>query len=156
MLIAVAFVLLQLSANHSTDHMRAELKTLGQDLQSELFHHSEIIKGIAGIALQNPEVVQALKRGDRPALLRLGKRLMERFKLKQGEAHLYFHDAQRRNLLRLCQPERWGDIVTRTPAIEAEKSGEMAWGVVLGDCGTLSLSVVARVLPRFHGRFKNG
>jgi len=145
MLIAVALVLLQLSANHSTEHMSSELKTLEQDLQSELFHHAEIIKGIAGIALQNPEIVSALKRKDRPALLHLSQKLMERFKLKQGETHLYFHDVQRHNLVRLCHPDQWGDLITRVPAIEAEESGEVAWGVVLGDCGSLSLHVVAPV-----------
>lgn len=145
MMIAVAVVLLQLSANHSEMHMSSELNTLKQDIQSELFHHSEIIKGVADSIRQKAAIIQPLAEGDRLELLHQARALQTTLEQKHGITHFYFHDVQRRNLIRLCHPDRWGDLVSRAPLIEAEKSGEMAWGLGLGDCGVLSLSIVAPV-----------
>ncbi len=60
--------------------------------------------------------------------------------------HLYFSNAQRINLLRVHQPDRYGDRIDRFTTLKAEKTGKIAYGLELGPMGTLTLRVVAPMI----------
>ena len=67
-------------------------------LQQVIEHHEEVI----------PAVVQ----GDRQRLRSLLQSYFEEIRDKYGVTHVYFHDKQRVNLLRLHRPERFGDTIS--------------------------------------------
>ena len=58
-------------------------------------------------------------------------------------SHWYFHRADRTNLLRLHQPERFDDLIGRATLAESLRSQDTVSGVELGVLGTLTLRVVA-------------
>jgi len=134
-----------LSTIHSNNYLDAELEIIEHNFQSEFFHHSIILTDIAERVLQNPTIVKALANRDRQALLNLSRKLVQTFKNKNGITHVYFHDANRRNLTSLCSPEKWGDLLTRSTLMNTQKSDEIESGIALGDCGNLSLRVAAPV-----------
>ena len=59
-----------------------------------------------------------------------------------GITHLYFHDADRVNLIRLHMPERSGDRIDQYTAREAERTGKTAAGIEMDPLGTLTLRSV--------------
>ncbi|MBI5461778.1 MAG: EAL domain-containing protein [Gammaproteobacteria bacterium] len=100
-------------------------------------------------ALVRDEALQAaLRARDREALLRQSMPLYRRLRTQYAITHFYFEDAARINVLRVHQPERFGDIVDRHTILEAEKTDAPASGMELGPIGTLTLRVVAPVHDR--------
>jgi len=62
--------------------------------------------------------------------------------------HFYFSDPNRTCILRVHKPDKHGDLINRFTALEAERTGKVAWGIELGPLGTFTLRVVK---PVFQG-----
>jgi diguanylate cyclase (GGDEF)-like protein/PAS domain S-box-containing protein len=100
--------------------------------------------GAALEAILRDEVLQAALRGrDRSTLLTRSAPLFKSLHEQYGITHFYFEDAARVNVLRVHQPERYGDTINRHTTLSAEKTGKVASGVELGPIGTFTLRVVA-------------
>ncbi|MBI4694429.1 MAG: diguanylate cyclase [Gammaproteobacteria bacterium] len=84
----------------------------------------------------------ALAARDRPALLAAAAPLYARLRRDHGITHFYFSDPGRVILLRVHQPERQGDVITRHTTREAERTRNTASGMELGPFGTFTLRVV--------------
>jgi|GEM_PF-453299 len=84
----------------------------------------------------------ALKANDRDALLRRADPIFRQLREKYGITHFYFSGPDRVNLLRVHQPDRYGDEITRWTTRQAEASGKPAAGLELGPLGSFTLRVV--------------
>ena len=109
---------------------------------------AEKMMGVIEVLIKDPKLQDALKSSDRAKLLSLTSSLFDRIKIKYSITHFYFHDLQGINLLRVHQPERYGDTINRFTLIEAKQSGETAYGSELGPLGTFTLRVVTPVRQR--------
>ncbi|HEY5581602.1 MAG TPA: diguanylate cyclase, partial [Rhodoferax sp.] len=56
--------------------------------------------------------------------------------------HLYFSDPNRVNILRVHQPERFGDTLDRSTTLQAQQKNQTSYGVELGSLGTFTLRLV--------------
>ncbi|MCP5373043.1 MAG: EAL domain-containing protein [Hyphomicrobiales bacterium] len=62
-----------------------------------------------------------------------------------GVTRFYFTDPDRRNFLRVHQPRRHGDFISRYTTLQAARTGQSAHGLELGVLGTLTLRYVTPV-----------
>lgn len=85
----------------------------------------------------------ALRAKNRDALMQRTGPLFEQLRARYHITHFYFTDAARVNLLRVHQPERFGDTINRNTTLAAEKTGETSIGAELGPLGTFTLRAVA-------------
>ncbi len=131
-----------------TREMAADVAAVADDLRQTLEQQtvglSAAIQPIAASAV----VRKALREGDAAALLTDWRPVFETLQRQNHITHFYFFDTNRVCLLRVHQPERRGDLITRLTALEAERTGQTASGLELGPLGTFTLRVVQ---PVFEG-----
>ncbi len=142
--LALAFIAVY---QHEQQHKLNALKQL--TLASvNAYYHSSIsarAKKLAVLAdemVSDPAIVRELKAQNRAALLAA---LETRYKVynRVGDvSHLYFHALDGINLLRVHQPEKYGDLIDRFTLKQAMKEGKSVAGVELGVLGALTLRVV--------------
>jgi diguanylate cyclase (GGDEF)-like protein len=113
-----------------------------ESYQALLQANAEKLSVALQFIIRNKNIAEALRKRDRQGLIETTGSVFERLRMDNGITHLYFHDAQRVNILRAHQPERFGDTIDRFSAKRAEKSGQLAWGAELGPLGTFTLRAV--------------
>jgi len=123
-------------------HSVHSLQSLYQTAVKERTHKLE---ATLAVMINDVELRSAFKTTDREALLARVEPLFQQLKSRHKITHFYFHDAQRVNLLRVHQPERYGDTIDRFTMRAAERSGEMSSGSELGPLGAFALRVVAPI-----------
>lgn len=110
--------------------------------QNSVRHNAIALQTVIEMLEKDQALRAALERGDRAALLEKSAPLFADLRRIFGVTHFYFTRADRVSLLRVHQPERYGDVIERFTTREAERSGALAQGVELGPLGTLTLRVV--------------
>jgi PAS domain S-box-containing protein len=88
---------------------------------------------------------QALRTQDADQLLKDWSELYDALRREYSITHFYLFDANRICLLRIHNPEKRGDKINRYTALEAERTGQTAWGIEIGPLGTFTLRVVTPV-----------
>ena len=112
-------------------------------LQREIDHEAKRMRLLSGpYLLESASIKTALRQRDRQRLLRLSRGIFAKLKENFGITHLYFHDPDRVNILRVHQPDRFGDTIGRQTMLAAAKRGSSSAGYELGPLGTLTLRVV--------------
>ena len=105
--------------------------------------HAHALETVIDILAHDDDLRDGLARKDRQALLEHAAPMFARMKHTYGISHLYFTGPDRVNLLRMHEPERYGDIIDRVTTTVAERTGATAYGVELGPIGTFTLRVVS-------------
>lgn len=105
--------------------------------------HVRALETVMDILAHDDGLRDALVRKDRQALLERAAPMFARMKRTYGISHLYFTGPDRVNLLRVHEPERYGDVIDRVTTRMAERTGTTAHGVELGPIGTFTLRVVS-------------
>lgn len=105
-------------------------------------HNAVALQTIIEMLKKDKALRAALERGDRAELLEKSAPFFADLRRIFGVTHFYFTRPDRVNLLRVHQPERYGDVIDRFTTREAERSGALAQGVELGPLGTFTLRVV--------------
>jgi hypothetical protein len=85
---------------------------------------------------------ESVKSTDREKLLASATPLYRRLRDSVHITHMYFNGPDRVNILRMHDPPRYGDLIDRFTMREAERTGELAYGVELGPLGTLTTRAV--------------
>ena len=106
--------------------------------EHEAYELGSTIKAI----IQNRDIKEAFKKGDRDLLLKLSKPLFSELHPREI-THFYFTGPDRINILRVHNPERFGDSIKRKTTLIAEITGKEFSGMELGPFGTFTLRVVA-------------
>lgn len=127
---------------------KAQLQTANSYYQADLLQRGKKL-GVGLDAILRDDVMRtALRAGNRGALLNRYQPLFDQLREQYGITHLYFEKANRVNLLRVHQPERYGDTVDRFTTLEAERAGRIARGIELGINGTFTLRAVAPIFDK--------
>lgn len=90
-----------------------------------------------------------LKEGNREHLLSQWESVFAQMKKENKITHFYFLDSKRVCLLRVHKPEKYGDLINRFTAQEAEWTRKTSSGIEIGPMGTFTLRVVQ---PVFEGQ----
>lgn len=146
------FVLSMWSIQHEENgHMDSDFLSSAEGIRAsylgQLEERAQKLKAALEFIVDNEEFKAAFQTQDRSALLSSSRSLFDRLRSNYGITHFYFHDPKRTNILRVHQPERYGDKINRFTALEAEQSGHFTWGVELGPLGTFTLRAV---MPWWH------
>ena len=115
------------------------------DLQQWIAEQTRALAALHLPLLHNDALIAAFKASDRERLLELSTPLYETLNARYGITHFYFSDPHRVALLRVYDPNRYGDRFERFTALEAERTGQTAAGIELGSLGTFTLRVVQPV-----------
>ncbi|HEU0219561.1 MAG TPA: diguanylate cyclase [Gallionella sp.] len=110
--------------------------------RNSIRHNAIALQTIIEMLEKDQVLHAALERGDRATLLEKSAPMFTDLRKIFGVTHFYFTRADRVNLLRVHQPERYGDVIERFTTREAQRSGALAQGVELGPMGTITLRVV--------------
>ncbi|MBU0753421.1 MAG: EAL domain-containing protein [Gammaproteobacteria bacterium] len=122
-----------------------ELKTIQASLGNILKLRGDKLHMALDQLDRDPRLRPMLRTGDRGVLRDGYADLFAQLKREFGITHLYFIRPDRLTLLRLHQPERFGDRIDRYTLREAERTGHAFAGMELGPIGTLSLRAVMPV-----------
>jgi len=143
--VAVLAGLYALEKRHLSEHLSFVAQSAQNHFQMSVNGQAQKL-GVAMSLVQNDKrLLAALEAGDRDALLESARPTFKELRSKYGISHFYFHNRERVNLLRVHQPNRFGDTIDRFTMLEAERTGRMAQGLELGPLGTFTLRVVAPV-----------
>ena len=121
--------------------------------------HEALQEQARGLALALQLIVadkrtrEGLRSGDRERLLADWGPLFETLRREQNLTHFNVISNGRVLILRMQQPELYGDKIDRFTTLESERTGKMAWGMEAGRVGALTLRVVA---PVFDGATRIG
>jgi len=121
-------------------HLRLSAIDLYKDTIDQ---HAHALETVLDILAHDDDLRDGLARKDRQALLEHAAPIFVKMKRTYGITHLYFSGPDRVNLLRVHEPERYGDVIDRVTTRLAERSGATAHGIELGPIGTFTLRVVA-------------
>ncbi len=149
MAVAISIIIIVLSSiliqqtNQNVENGVIRIRTSVQDFYEESIRYDAgALKAILNVMHQDEKISIALAQKDRLALLQRTKASFEEIRHNFGITHLYFTSTERINILRAHAPLKYGDIISRTTTLQAEKSGTVAYGVELGALGTFTLRVV--------------
>ncbi len=96
---------------------------------------------------RNGKLREAMQRGDRDALLAETQPALARMRQYFGISHWYFIAPDKRIVLRVHDPSRYGDLIKRKTLDDAALGGKAASGLELGPLGTYTLR---HVIPWEH------
>ena len=144
---ALAFIAVyQVEQKHKLDALKQlTLASVNAYYHSNISARAKKLEVLENEIISDPAIVDELKMQNRAALLAALKQRYKIFHDIGDVTHLYFHTPQGINLLRLHQPQRYGDQIDRFTIKQAMKTGKVAVGVELGVLGTLTLRVVKPV-----------
>lgn len=149
------FIYLLISEQQKVLDVRSQenISGVSYDLEQFLEIEAEKMSLMQSILLNNENLNNELKDHDIDGLINDYQPIFEQLRDNYGVTHFYFLDSDRVNLIRLHNPEKRGDLINRYTTLEAERTGEKAWGLELGILGTLTLRVVQ---PIFEGEILIG
>ena len=113
-----------------------------QQYDLELERDADALAGLIGVLGGNAQLQAAWLAQDRDKLLKSAQSTFEGLRRKHRVTHFYFHQPDRTCFLRVHNPPRHGDVITRFTMAEAVKSGGPSHELELGPLGTFTLRVV--------------
>ena len=144
-LLLTAFIL---AFRHSQlGHAEREIKRSAWEVQNLLLleqeQHAATMRTMLEAVMRDDRLAEAFAARDRDALLARAKPLFDAVNQEHEITHFYFHTPDRVNLLRVHRPQQTGDTIDRTTLLEAERTGEISFGLERGPIGTFVLRVVS-------------
>lgn len=122
------------------------LERIRQELHRSLaIHQTQLLQEIeatASILTQVDALQRPFRQQDRDGLLRVAQPLFQHLRDHHAITHLYFHTPEMITFLRVHQPDRHGDHITRIVNQQAWQTTQPSQGVELGPLGTLTLRIV--------------
>lgn len=100
------------------------------------------LRAVAEALATNDGLKVALRQRDRQRLMRIAGPMLANLGHSASISHLYFIDAEQTAVLRVHQPERYGDVIDRITTRTARQTRAAAAGIELGPLGTMTLRVV--------------
>ena len=114
-------------------------------LLSAIENHAMGLDVMAHSVSIDARVKRGVRRTDRGQLFNDWNDLFNTLRSEHGLTHFNFITPGRIILLRMQQPELYGDKIDRFTTLEAERTGKSAWGLEGGSVGSLTLRVVRPV-----------
>jgi signal transduction histidine kinase len=110
-------------------------------LEERTRHEVQTMGTLTEILMRNAALQAAMKSADRPALLAAAAPVMTSLRRGNDVTHLYFVRPDRTIVARAHQPEHFGDKDDRTVLLEAQSTGQPAFGQEQGQHATYTLLV---------------
>ncbi len=119
-------------------------------VQNMISNETALLASIMAAALEvigdDQQLRDNLQHHDREALMNNANPLFAKLREEQLVTHFYFNAPDRRNILRVHDPFRHGDIIERHTTLKADQTKAVVWGLEFGKYGTFTLRVVKPLL----------
>ena len=142
LLASFAFIFYEFRQDNIVKDVMSKVKSVQGLLALQLDNEAGMIGATLAVMIRNEELKAALKAKDRHALLKKTEMLYHQLHSQYQITHFYFSGPDRVNILRVHQPDRYGDKIDRITTLMAEKTGKLSYGIELGPLGTFTLRVV--------------
>ncbi|WP_438011100.1 cache domain-containing protein [Sorangium sp. So ce321] len=129
-------------ASRRDEAIRQATEHTAELLRRATIDNIEILSSLMSAIQRDPVLEDAMIRQDREALLERGAPLLQEIEARAGITHLYFHAPDRVSFLRVHEPARFGDTISRVTLLEAERTGQPSVGNEQGPLGTYTLRYV--------------
>ena len=114
-----------------------------QDLtRTELRNYVDTMSAALKSIIRDQRLEAAFVADDRERAIALAEPLFRELQKEQHIDHFYLHRADRTNLARVHEPEKFNDKIDRITLIEAEKTQKPSFGIEQGPTGNCTLRVV--------------
>lgn len=125
-----------------TSNLRRIVGTFEKLVDSEISADVSVMLTAVDALGSDPNIASSLQATDIQRLIALTEPVFASLKKRRNISHFYFHSPERINLYRLHHPEHNGDTINRITLLEAEKTGQVSFGVEQGPTGASVLRVV--------------
>ena len=132
-----------LQQQHSTEQARERLANVKAAFQEGLDRDAETMAGLIAWIENDNRLQESWLARDRETLLRRVEPIFEKIRADHSVTHLYFHQPDRVNFLRVHNPPHHGDYIDRFTMDGAVRKEELVYGIELGPFGTFALRVVS-------------
>jgi len=132
----------RLQQQHISDDAQTRLDSVSRYFNQYLASDARLIGETTHFVKDNPDIQNAWLAKDRNTLLTLTAPIFEKLRLDYRITHLYFIDTNSTCFLRVHNPPRFGDSITRFTLNSAADTAKPYWGIELGQYGTFTLRVV--------------
>jgi PAS domain S-box-containing protein len=137
------FALYRIEQGDMRQDLEGQFRSVQELFAEQIESRAAMMKSALKLVMRDQQIGRAFLLKDRAALLDLATPIFEMLRAEHGITHFYFSDPQRVNLLRVHQPEGFGDRIDRFTTTEAERTGKPIYGLEMGPLGTFTLRVVA-------------
>lgn len=110
--------------------------------QAEMKQNTSVMSSLLQVLAHDGELEQAFRKRDRGLLYSRAKSIYADLSTVHKITHLYFHDLDRTNFLRVHHPPEFGDKIGRVTLLEAERTGQVSSGIERGPIGMFVQRVV--------------
>ena len=142
LLIIFTLAIYRLQQKHINDDVLARLDSTSRYFNQFLASDAALIGETTYSVKDNPAIQNAWLARDRNTLLTLTAPIFKKLHQDYRITHLYFIDTNNTCFLRVHNPPRFGDRITRFTLESASKTIKPSWGIELGPYGTFTLRVV--------------
>ncbi|WP_130470985.1 ATP-binding protein [Candidatus Magnetaquicoccus inordinatus] len=127
---------------YNEQRLRETTSEIRYTLELVMQQQTTLMQMVLSTLQEQDSLRTAFRERNRPLLLLHGKPMLEAWGKTDAITHLYFHLPSGHNLLRVHQPERYGDLIDRHTLHSARTFNRFSAGLELGPLGTLSLRAV--------------
>jgi diguanylate cyclase (GGDEF)-like protein/PAS domain S-box-containing protein len=132
----------QQDAEYTEEYVDGAFLAAQRNFGTSVRANTDKLAATLSVLSQDEGLKRAMLAGDQQALLRRAKPIFDNLRKEQGITHFYFMRPDRGILLRVHQPDRYGDVIDRFTAKQAQATGKQASGLELGSSGTFTLRTV--------------
>ena len=145
LLLGAVYLLTVLWMHQQQDALRQrEWREMISDLHTRrLAENSQALQTLLLTLSENSELQRLFRARDRAALLRAALPFNRHLSRQSQITHFYFHAPDKTCFLRVHQPQRHSDRITRITLEQAAATDRIVSGIELGPLGTLTLRAVA-------------
>ncbi|MDD5065827.1 MAG: ATP-binding protein [bacterium] len=139
---AFVFTVYRIQDRNASNIVMRKLNSVRQLFNAQLESDAGMMSAVLKPFFSDKRMISALSAKDRNSLLGYSKPLFEQLRAEHKITHLYFIGPDRINILRVHNPGKYGDIISRFTTLEAERTKKLSYGIELGLLGTFTLRVV--------------
>lgn len=122
--------------------LHSKINVIDQRLQDLLDQRSKVMNAQLQQFAENPILQQLMTARDRSGILQASEQRFKQLREEMQISHFYFHTPDKVVFLRVHNPPRYGDRITRSTLQQAAQTGLATHGIELGSSGTFSLRTV--------------
>lgn len=149
LLISFAYTLQRFHSDYIVNNVMNNIQSVNALFTLQIESDANLMSALLNVLSKDKQIKKALIQRDQTKLFNYTKSLFEELNKKYRITHFYFTGPDRINILRVHNPDRYGDKIERFTTLNAEKTGKLFYGIELGPLGTFTLR---SVMPWYEGK----
>lgn len=148
LLFSFAYTLQRFHRGYIVNNVMNNIQSVNDLFTMQIENDAYLMSAVLKVLSEDNQIKKALIQKDQTKLFNHTKSLFEELKQKYRITHFYFTGTDRINILRVHNPDRYGDKIERFTTLSAKKTGKLCYGIELGPLGTFTLRAV---MPWYDG-----